>query len=215
MTSAGTAADAVSISSANGGVSIFSTNSTVAVEGNGVGIDSIGANTLALKSEQDILVETANQFTAIQLKGWVQQDYTASAGMGVEVTLRTSGGLASVIGEVFAFKNDGAANEAMSVSAASPEAPGVCGSFLENGIVAGGTIKASTVQGAVVTLSFDGGGFPGAGEVGTPVYLSSTLGKASKLATTVGGEHVIRLGFAMQAGTGRVLWAPQYIAKRP
>jgi len=180
--------------------------------GGGIKLDCQGGT--ATLDANNILLKTTAINVPIQMAGWVQQDFTQSAGMGIEVKVDSA--VSAVLGEVFAFADTGggAGTEAKAISASSPEAPGVCGAFLETKAV-GLPAAASTVHGAVVMLSFDGNGNPGVGEVGTPVYLSSTLGKAAKTATQASGEHVIRLGFAHEAGTGRVLWAPQYIAKRP
>jgi hypothetical protein len=180
--------------------------------GGGIKMDAQGG--AILLDSNNLTLKTTAANVAIKMQGWVQQDFTASAGMGVEVKVHSA--TAAVVGEVFAFVDDngGAQTEAKAIGAASPEAPGVCGSFLE-GKAVGLLASSSTVQGAVVTLAFDAGGNPGPGNVGQPIYLSSTVGKASILPTTASGEHVIRLGFAHQSGTGRVMWAPQYIAKRP
>jgi hypothetical protein len=218
VSSAGTGTDAIKITASAGGTEIVSMAGASLLQGVGATLASTGVGgTASMVSASDIVLQSATPITPITMKGWVQQDYTASAGMGVSVKVRTSGGSASKVGEVFAFVDDGApgvGTEAKAISAADGEAPGVCGSFLE-AVAAGAVSAASTVQGAVVQLAFDGSGMPAGSDVGAPVYLSATTGKASKAATQVSGQHVIRLGFAMEAGTGRVMWAPQYIAKRP
>jgi hypothetical protein len=150
---------------------------------------------------------------SIMAKGFVEQVVADSAGMGAVYKYDTAAGGNSGVGDLMSMVNNGGAMEVKEVGAALASAPGVCGVFLE-AVAGAADVKCHTMHGARVDVAYDGGGVPAAADIGSPVYLSASVGKAAKTAPTAAGQHVIRLGFVAEAGQG-IIWAPQYIAKRP
>lgn len=54
---------------------------------------------------------------------------------------------------------------------------------------------AATVAGTVVAINFVNSDLPGAGDVGKPVFISTTAGKAGMTAPNVSGQTVFQIGF--------------------
>jgi hypothetical protein len=148
----------------------------------------------------------------------------AQGGVGYYATNRTANSI--VRGEVLAFQVSPTADQArlqMVLASANgtavtkiPVAVATPGTV---GFTANGSEMIATVPGTVVSCKF-ASGTPTGADIGKPVYLSETDGRATLTAPSASGRTIYLLGHVARGvadadGNWYILWRPQFIADIP
>ena len=173
-----------------------------------------GDLTLSTATSGDIFINSADllEFTADKAK-FASTPVEFGSHAGVSVVL----GESISVGLVGCFQN--ASGSPKFYKAANNDASDdkrICVGVVQEVGNIGDSVLAATVPGTLVPMTFTSG--PAAANIGQPVYLG-TAGEVTLTAPTASGTTVFRVGYLASGsavnGLYSVLFAPQFIAKRP
>ena len=140
------------------------------------------------------------------------------------IDVQRSGGFSGLAGEILAagdavyLKNDAGNAKLYRADDNHADANGrIVHGLVTAAAGAGAAVQVMSLVGSIVSTALTG---LAAGTVGDPLFLSSTAGGLTTTAPTGSGTTVFRVGYVAGAATGaggtcEMLFAPQFIAKRP
>lgn len=201
------ATDNVTVDAANGFISLDAgDDSNFTVTSGDLTLSTATSGDIAITSA-DLLTFTADKavFSATPV------EFGSYAGISVTLGEVVSAGL------VGCFQNDsGSPKFYLAANNNASDDKRVCAVVVQESGAVDTAVHAASVPGTLVPMQFASG--PAAANIGQPVYLG-TAGQVTLTAPTASGTTVYRVGYLASGsavnGLYSVLFAPQFIAKRP